>query len=552
MLQHTFVHIPGVGKTTEELLWSSGARDWDEFLALESGGRLIGGRFASVARSVKQSKSALLSRDPGYFWSRLPSSEHWRLFEEFADRAAYVDIETTGLSPDSSEVTVVAIHAGGATETFVRGINLHEFPAAAASYPLVVTFNGACFDLPFLAREFGGNVGGRSTILGREIRYKAVGNWGEDYDTAEGFQEDREPRTRFAAPPDGDLQNGDLSLSAGRFDLTTSEKEEQTTGYGAFGFDFDEASNHSIDLTFFWTQKKDETVQLKDNGYFPALDYLKPGGAYDLESQGSEVTFDSAFNGTDPGGGPGNATFSTWIGNTRNSTADTPSRGPLWFSSFLESKSFKIDRDVLIPQINGDHLIEELPGLHLRWAANYAKTTQKDESLGARMWYEPCGYGDGPALVCPPGVSRVPVPTEFPATVDSLGPGKFIGNNAIFSNENDIVLDGALRSLEICKAAGVKVGYGSDLLGQLQVEQSREFMFRAEVLKPLEIIRQATTVGAEILRQEGKLGIVEPGAYADLIVVDGNPLKKLELFLDQGKHLPMIMKGGKFHKNALK
>jgi imidazolonepropionase-like amidohydrolase len=126
------------------------------------------------------------------------------------------------------------------------------------------------------------------------------------------------------------------------------------------------------------------------------------------------------------------------------------------------------------------------------------------------------------------------------------------GMTADMLAKNDIVLDGALRSLEICKAAGVKVGYGSDLLGQLQVEQSREFMFRAEVLKPLEIIRQATTVGAEVLRQEGKLGIVEPGAFADLIVVDGNPLKKLELFLDQGAHLPMIMKAGKFHKNALK
>ena len=126
------------------------------------------------------------------------------------------------------------------------------------------------------------------------------------------------------------------------------------------------------------------------------------------------------------------------------------------------------------------------------------------------------------------------------------------GMTADMLAKNDLVMDGALRSLEICKAAGVKVGYGSDLLGQLQVEQSREFMFRAEVLKPLEIIRQATTVGAEVLRQEGKLGIVEPGAFADLIVVDGNPLKKLELFLDQGAHLPMIMKAGQFHKNALK
>ncbi len=118
-------------------------------------------------------------------------------------------------------------------------------------------------------------------------------------------------------------------------------------------------------------------------------------------------------------------------------------------------------------------------------------------------------------------------------------------------DKNDIVLEGALRSLEICKAAGVKVGYGTDLLGALQVDQSLEFIHRAKVLKPIEIIRQATLVGAEILRQEGKLGIVAPGAYADLIVVDGNPLKKLELFLDQGAHLPAIMKAGKFHKNQL-
>ena len=126
------------------------------------------------------------------------------------------------------------------------------------------------------------------------------------------------------------------------------------------------------------------------------------------------------------------------------------------------------------------------------------------------------------------------------------------GMTADMLAKNEIVLDGALRSLEICKKAGVKVGYGSDLLGALQVDQSLEFIHRAKVLKPIEIIRQATTVGAEILRMDGKLGTIAPGAIADMIVVDGNPLKKLELFLDQGAHLPMIMKAGKFHKNVLK
>ena len=117
--------------------------------------------------------------------------------------------------------------------------------------------------------------------------------------------------------------------------------------------------------------------------------------------------------------------------------------------------------------------------------------------------------------------------------------------------KNDLVIDGGLRSLEICKRAGVPVGYGTDLLGALQVEESREFLIRSEVLSPLEIIRSATTVGARIVRQEGKIGTLKAGAYADLILLDGNPLKNLGLFQEQGKHLAAIMKGGRFHKNTL-
>jgi imidazolonepropionase-like amidohydrolase len=126
------------------------------------------------------------------------------------------------------------------------------------------------------------------------------------------------------------------------------------------------------------------------------------------------------------------------------------------------------------------------------------------------------------------------------------------GMNADKLEKNELVLRGALESLEICKQAGVKVGYGSDLLGQLQDEQSREFLLRAEVLSPIEIIRSATTIAAEILRMPGKLGVIEPGAIADLLVVDGDPLQDLGLFQDQGAHLSVIMKDGRFHKNRLR
>jgi len=117
--------------------------------------------------------------------------------------------------------------------------------------------------------------------------------------------------------------------------------------------------------------------------------------------------------------------------------------------------------------------------------------------------------------------------------------------------KNDLVIDGGLRSLEICKRAGVPVGYGTDLLGALQVEESREFIIRSEVMAPIEIIRAATTVGAQIVRQEGKLGTLKAGACADLLLIDGDPLKNLGLFQEQGKHLAAIMKAGKFHKNRL-
>ena len=67
----------------------------------------------------------------------------------------------------------------------------------------------------------------------------------------------------------------------------------------------------------------------------------------------------------------------------------------------------------------------------------------------------------------------------------------------------------------------------------------------------IDVIRSATLIGAEVVRQDGKLGVIEPGAFADLLVVDGDPLKDLDLFKDGGPHLAAIVKGGRFHKNAL-
>jgi imidazolonepropionase-like amidohydrolase len=110
------------------------------------------------------------------------------------------------------------------------------------------------------------------------------------------------------------------------------------------------------------------------------------------------------------------------------------------------------------------------------------------------------------------------------------------------------VREAGLRSLEILQQAGVKIGYGTDLLGAMHKHQSREFVIRAEAMTPFEVIRSATSVNAELLNRSGELGIVAPGARADLITVDGNPLADISLLDGQGEHLSVIMKDGVLHK----
>ncbi|CAB3739322.1 MULTISPECIES: metal-dependent hydrolase family protein [Achromobacter] len=108
-----------------------------------------------------------------------------------------------------------------------------------------------------------------------------------------------------------------------------------------------------------------------------------------------------------------------------------------------------------------------------------------------------------------------------------------------------------LHSLEIYKKAGVKIGYGSDLLGPSQRLQSDEFRIRNEVLSAQEVIQCATTTAAEVLNQVGQLGRIQPGALADVLLVDGNPYRDLSCLLGQGEHLALIMKGGVIEHNGL-
>src|SRR5208283_513619 len=103
---------------------------------------------------VRQSLEAIAAGDPRFFHTNLPTRETWRLYTEFAHRACFLDIETTGLSADYDKVTTIGSLGGGKLALFVQGVNLDQFPAYIAQFPLLVTFNGSQFDVPFLRAHF--------------------------------------------------------------------------------------------------------------------------------------------------------------------------------------------------------------------------------------------------------------------------------------------------------------------------------------------------------------------------------------------------------------
>ena len=154
MLRHTFIHLPGIGPHRERKLWDQGILDWDGFLAAAARGILTKKMCETAVPLVRQSLEAIAAGDPRFFHTNLPARESWRIYTEFADRACFLDIETTGLSADYDKVTTIGALGGGKPALFVQGVNLDQFPAYIAQFPLLVTFNGSQFDVPFLRAHF--------------------------------------------------------------------------------------------------------------------------------------------------------------------------------------------------------------------------------------------------------------------------------------------------------------------------------------------------------------------------------------------------------------
>ncbi len=129
--------------------------------------------------------------------------------------------------------------------------------------------------------------------------------------------------------------------------------------------------------------------------------------------------------------------------------------------------------------------------------------------------------------------------------------GAALGLPPVSQEKIKVAFAAALTGMEHMRDAGVKMGFGTDLLGETHVRQSQEFAIRRKVFEPIDILRQATSISAEILNQTGTLGCIAPGAAADLIVVNGDPLTDIGLLADQGRKLDLIMRSGEIVKDIL-
>lgn len=108
----------------------------------------------------------------------------------------------------------------------------------------------------------------------------------------------------------------------------------------------------------------------------------------------------------------------------------------------------------------------------------------------------------------------------------------------------DDVLDAGLDGLQRAARGGVKLVYGTDLLGDMHRHQNREFRIRREVQQPIDIIRAATANAAELLGMVGDIGSLQVGAHADLIALDADPLADIDA-LAETRHLTHVVQAGR-------
>lgn len=154
MLTKSFSHIDGISPKIEQHLWNNGILQWDDFFEQKHRitNDLSKSKLEKIEMGIVASKEALANNNLSYFKNLLKPKEHWRLCN--MGKIAYVDIETTGLSRWSDEITLIGIYDGIIPHLYVNGKNLEDAEGKLKEFDIFVTFNGKQFDIPFIEQRF--------------------------------------------------------------------------------------------------------------------------------------------------------------------------------------------------------------------------------------------------------------------------------------------------------------------------------------------------------------------------------------------------------------
>jgi len=152
MLEHTFIHLPGVGLATEWRWWKQGILSWEDLLQ-NLPAVIRGLKWREDCRRILEASREQCT-NPAFFAPLLKTSELWRLYGAFGGHCAFLDIETSGGLNGWHDITVIGLSNGSSYQAFIQGQNLEEFEQAVEGFQLVVTFNGARFDLPCIHQYF--------------------------------------------------------------------------------------------------------------------------------------------------------------------------------------------------------------------------------------------------------------------------------------------------------------------------------------------------------------------------------------------------------------
>jgi uncharacterized protein len=152
MIRSTFIHIPCIGNATERKIWANNILTWNDFLNNQRKIPLSFGKIREIKEMLIESEKALSSSNHTFFSKRMANKEHWRAYHHF--KTCYLDIETTGLDKKRDDITIIGLYNGEESKLFVKGYNLSDFSEEIKKYQCIVSFNGSCFDVPFILNKF--------------------------------------------------------------------------------------------------------------------------------------------------------------------------------------------------------------------------------------------------------------------------------------------------------------------------------------------------------------------------------------------------------------